>query len=107
MASDSVEKSSGGPRTFWGYAAVVAVGVSGSLPTLAAGAVNGAISAASGRGFEAGFEKPMDVFGGVMEKAAKWSDENGDFLTKTTIGAAVTLATRSVGNHHKNSGGGN
>ncbi len=106
MSSDSIEKSSDGPRSFWGRVAGIAVGVPTSYACGAAGVVNGAISAASGHGFVEGFERSIDFWADMKEKAEKWGDENGEFLTKTAISAAVTLATGRIATHHGNSGSG-
>lgn len=93
MASDEVEESDYTPRTFWGWVAATTVVAPGSWVTVGAWVVNGVIHHQKGGEFKDGMEKPTEYFAKVCQKAAKWGDENGDFLTKTAIGAAVAVIT--------------
>lgn len=105
MASDDVEKKSDyTPRTFWGWVTGTCVAIPAQYVYLGAGVVNGVIQYGKDGEFKKGFEKTREHFGETCNKAAKWGDENGDFLTKTAIQSAVAIMTGGVVRNHGTSG---
>ena len=107
MASSEVEKSDHTPHFFWGIASAIAVVVPTEFALIGVAAVKGAIQL--GKGGE--FKKEWDrVIGGddieeKFDRAFKWGDENGDFLTKTAINGAVGILTGQIGRHARSTGG--
>jgi hypothetical protein len=97
MSSDSIEKSDYTPRTFWGWVATVTAVLPGTFAVTGAGAVNGAIQYGMGGEFLARWDKPFEHFDAVVGRAAKWGDDNSEFLTKAAIGGVVSNATGAAG----------